>query len=145
VRKPLAINIKVATKERGDRRDKPQTPCPLVQPEPSRVPKPTSKPATTTHIQGCDCTSGKVSPARRYNQGAAARPSKAIQRQPLSPASPLQVPDSRPEIPNTRPLNSTRIEAAKPTNAPPNQALHGVNEVQSIAIISASRGAKDSI
>ena len=47
-----ALNMKtpVATHERGDRRAIPQTPCPEVQPEPSRVPNPTSRPAKI--IQG---------------------------------------------------------------------------------------------
>jgi hypothetical protein len=36
---------KVAAIERGERRATPQTPWPLVQPLPSLVPKPTSRPA----------------------------------------------------------------------------------------------------
>ena len=34
VTKPAAMNVAVAANERGDRRDRPQTPCPLVQPLP---------------------------------------------------------------------------------------------------------------
>ena len=43
----VAMNTPVATSDRGERRATPQTPCPLVQPLPSRVPKPTSRPAPT--------------------------------------------------------------------------------------------------
>src|SRR5439155_2174530 len=46
VTNPAAMNDSVATIERGDRRDIPHTPWPLVQPAPYRVPMPTSKPAT---------------------------------------------------------------------------------------------------
>ena len=34
VAKPAAMKAQVATSERGDRRDRPHTPWPLVQPEP---------------------------------------------------------------------------------------------------------------
>ena len=42
---PASINVIVAITERIDRRLIPQIPCPLVQPEPKRVPKPTKRPA----------------------------------------------------------------------------------------------------
>src|SRR3546814_4775518 len=38
------MNAPVAAIERGDRRERPQTPWPLVQPLPSLVPKPTISP-----------------------------------------------------------------------------------------------------
>jgi hypothetical protein len=41
---PLIIKIKVAITDRGERLPIPQTPCPLVQPPPKRVPKPTNRP-----------------------------------------------------------------------------------------------------
>ena len=44
VAKPAAMNVRVATSERGDRRARPQTPWPLVQPLARRVPKPTRRP-----------------------------------------------------------------------------------------------------
>ena len=45
------MNIAVATSDRADKRAMPQTPCPEVQPPLSRVPKPTSRPATTMMLQ----------------------------------------------------------------------------------------------
>ena len=45
VAKPAPMNASVATSERGESRERPQTPCPLVQPPPSRVPNPTRTPA----------------------------------------------------------------------------------------------------
>src|SRR3546814_18712137 len=44
---PVAMNFRVATIERAERRLTPQTPGPLVQPLPRRVPTPTASPATT--------------------------------------------------------------------------------------------------
>ena len=40
------MNTITATSERSDRRPRPHTPWPLVQPPPKRVPKPTSRPAS---------------------------------------------------------------------------------------------------
>ena len=41
----VVMNTAVATSERRESRANPQTPCPLVHPLPSRVPKPTRSPA----------------------------------------------------------------------------------------------------
>lgn len=46
--KPLSMKHAVATIERGERRDIPQTPCPLVQPEPNLVPIPTNTQVITS-------------------------------------------------------------------------------------------------
>jgi hypothetical protein len=45
---PDAMNAWVATIERGDTREMPHTPCPLVQPDPLRVPTPMTSPATAS-------------------------------------------------------------------------------------------------
>ncbi len=41
----VSMKVPVATSERSEKRLRPQTPCPLVQPLPKRVPNPTSSPA----------------------------------------------------------------------------------------------------
>lgn len=43
---PAAMNVMVATSDRTDNRDKPQTPWPEVQLLPHTAPKPVSNPAT---------------------------------------------------------------------------------------------------
>ncbi len=43
----ITIKVIVATQERPEKRDMPQTPWPLVQPFASDVPTPTNKPDTT--------------------------------------------------------------------------------------------------
>ena len=63
VKIPAAIKVAVATRERWERRLTPHTPWPLVQPLPSRVPKPTSNPATTSIGQELKCAGS--SPATR--------------------------------------------------------------------------------
>lgn len=44
---PAVRNMTVALNDRKENRDKPHTPCPLVQPLPIAVPKPTNKPPKT--------------------------------------------------------------------------------------------------
>ena len=46
-----AMNTQVATSERGERRARPQTPCPLVQPPPYPDPNPTSSPPAKANVQ----------------------------------------------------------------------------------------------
>jgi hypothetical protein len=56
----------VAASERGESLAIPQTPCPLVQPLPSRVPNPTRRPAAITTATGAgDVRSGSRPPAAR--------------------------------------------------------------------------------
>ena len=43
---PVAMKTITATSERSEKRPRPHTPWPLVQPPPMRVPKPTSRPAS---------------------------------------------------------------------------------------------------
>ena len=53
----VTMNSAVAVSERGDSLASPQTPCPLVQPPPRRVPKPTNSPAAMTiGVDGGSCT-----------------------------------------------------------------------------------------
>jgi hypothetical protein len=75
---------KVATKERIDKRLRPQMPWPLVQPAPQRVPKPTSKPAAMTMVQLASIRGVCISSAGKMNlaaKGAANMPSKNVMRQ----------------------------------------------------------------
>ena len=44
--KPEKMKLIVAIKDLSESRLNPDIPCPLVQPEPIRVPKPTKRPAT---------------------------------------------------------------------------------------------------
>ena len=59
----VAMNTAVATSERGEPRPMPQTPWPLVQPAPRRVPKPTIRPAMTRRGRGCIEFNGRQSTA----------------------------------------------------------------------------------
>ena len=52
ITKPANIKLIVAMSDRIESRPKPQTPWPLVQPDPIRVPIPTSRPASKS--SGCD-------------------------------------------------------------------------------------------
>jgi hypothetical protein len=62
---PVVMNVSVAASDRPDMRLRPQTPCPLVQPLPRRVPTPTSKPATTAVA-----SPGSLPPAATREEGA---------------------------------------------------------------------------
>ena len=75
--KTCAMKVAVAASERGETRARPQTPCPLVQPLPSRVPKPTSSPpaisvAALASIEGAAGANRKLA-----TSGAAMRPASA--------------------------------------------------------------------
>ena len=65
VRIAVAMNTRVAAMERGEPRPIPQTPCPLVQPAPSRVPNPTIRPATTRRPSDCVRSTGGRDPPKR--------------------------------------------------------------------------------
>ena len=61
VRKLAAMKAPVAPADRGERRARPQTPWPLVQPLLTVVPKPTSKPPRTrvgSWVEMTDTVSG---------------------------------------------------------------------------------------
>ena len=75
------MKIPVATNERGDRRAKPQTPWPLVQPEPSRAPKPTSRPEATSVSHEASKAGGALLHRARATSGDRTRPTISDQRQ----------------------------------------------------------------
>ena len=62
---PSAMNVRVATADRGERRPSPQTPCPLVHPPPMRVPMPTSNPLMATIHMGVRDGSGSGCPSAK--------------------------------------------------------------------------------
>src|SRR5690606_9851596 len=63
---PPARNVTTAAMERGENRARPTMPWPLVQPEPMRVPKPTSSPASTmTGSEAVMVTAGQSPASRR--------------------------------------------------------------------------------
>src|SRR3546814_8451244 len=66
VTNPASMNAPVAAIERGDRRERPQKPWPLVQPLPNLVPKPTiSPPINRIPSDGANGVStGPPTPAR---------------------------------------------------------------------------------
>ena len=107
VRAATAMKTPVATTERGDRRARPQTPWPLVQPEPQRVPKPTIRPpSTSSQTSEVICTSG----LRISAEARAAPPSRpAMKRRPRVRGAPFDRPVAaavRPETPATRPFSN---------------------------------------
>ena len=53
---PVAIKVSVATIDRVEPRAIPQTPCPLVQPLPNRLPTPTNTPPSKTCHQARSMT-----------------------------------------------------------------------------------------
>src|SRR5437660_1602408 len=60
---PVAVKTIVATIARFERRLTPQIPCPLVQPPPSRVPKPTATPASAKSGRAAGlaaCAAGRI-------------------------------------------------------------------------------------
>src|SRR5262249_43964788 len=105
--------------ERFDSRAKPQTPCPLVQQLPRRVPNPTRSPAATISDQEEETSIfGSEPPARRYRTGAVTKARMNATRQPISPARGSSAPPTIPLIPAIRPIKSHKREAERPIKEP---------------------------
>src|SRR6266702_3605716 len=124
---PVAMKTSVATMERTDSREMPQTPCPEVQPLPHTEPKPTRRPARTSRIPPVSIDwAGKFPVASRKNDGTATSPA----RNAMGPAS-SRSPEggstraAMPLMPAIRPLNAISITAERPINAPPAIAAVG--------------------
>ena len=85
------MNVAVATSDARDRREMPHTPWPDVQPPPTRVPNPTSTPATiSTGVEAGvaaagDATTAAISPAPMSPARNAIRSPRAA-RSPSAPA-----------------------------------------------------------
>ena len=128
------MKVAVAANERGESRDRPQTPCPLVQPEPKRDPNPTSAPARrrTHHDVENDGASGA-----RHNEitkGAESSPAIKAARHKASFFQGGRRPPIIPLIPATRPTPRIIIADDRPISAPPDSALQGVKWTQSICM-----------
>src|SRR3984893_16593011 len=115
--------------ERGDKRAKPRMPWPDVQPEPSRVPNPTNRPAMPS--QGSDVsirTAGHAPNIVRKRSGPRSRPMTKATFVTSRASMPLNTPPPIPLMPAIRPLRTSSSTAERPINSPP-----------------ASEGRKDSI
>ena len=125
---PEPINSGVATSERTENRDMPQTPWPLVQPLPRRVPNPTNNPPTISSNgeEGyCDITPSLIqlmitAPTNILRTNVVAK---------IQGGPDLLIADARanrPLIPAIRPAPSSRTAAANPINNPPIKPLRGM-------------------
>ena len=126
---PKPIKVTVAAIERGERRAFPQIPCPLVHPDPRRVPNPTNSPATINNgTLLLIVTAGKGAP-NWYNNGETMSPktNSTCQTSTFFGLSKLAL------IPLThamRPMPSNKMTVATPIIAPPTKDI-GVNACQS--------------
>ena len=112
----------MAAMDRFDKRATPHMPWPLVQPDPIRAPKPTSRPATIS--VGMERSSPKeMTPTA--DQLAAnppmTRPIRKTARQSHSPARGNTTPAIMPLIPAILPLNNNRSPPPNPINTPPSR------------------------
>jgi hypothetical protein len=106
------MNTQVATKERNERRPKPHTPCPLVQPEPITVPTPTSKPATMSKGRGRCAIAGGESHAAN-SAPPTIKPARNAQRQAPSLGFSDNALEAIPLIPATLPSEAKSSQEAK--------------------------------
>src|SRR5260370_40032682 len=106
--------------ERGDKRAKPRMPWPDVQPEPSRVPNPTSRPAIPSQGSGVSIrTTGQAPNILRKRSGPRSRPMTnaafVISRASMA----LNRPATIPLMPAMRPLRTSSSMPERAVNAPP--------------------------
>lgn len=124
---PVAMKMITATRERKENLDSPQTPWPLVQPEPSRVPNPTRRPPDTIRNHEGVMSNAIVSLANSpYISGPKIRPKTNNNRHNLSPEDEKKEPEKIPLIPAILPLKNINITAASPIRTPPIVAETGV-------------------
>lgn len=119
--------VTVAASERRDPRPRPQTPWPLVQPLPKRVPKPTSTPATMRpgieksvrgiNVGPINChqiAPPEINPIRNSIRHTRS----GVRGRVAAPNIPL--------IPAIRPFSQSKNVAEMPNKTPPIKALYGV-------------------
>ena len=104
------MKLNVANNDRGERLPRPHTPCPLVQPEPRRVPKPMSTPDTASTGKPC----GKLMVPNPSSAAGSARPIKKAILQPFAPKTPLAAFSKMPLIPAILPFSSKSVAAPAP-------------------------------
>ena len=115
---PNDMKVRVAVTDRGDRRPRPHTPWPLVQPPPMRVPIPTSNPLMAISQVGAVDSSGKGCPMTVcVSKPPRSKPNKNSHRQPRS--GPASDPQAMPLMPATRPSVRSNQMAEKPSRTPP--------------------------
>src|ERR1700704_2806394 len=121
------MKMTVAAMERRDRRATPQMPWPEVQPPPSLVPKPTSRPAAIMTIQlAGNLGEGIACPIQPAISGARMSPAMKAMRQPLSSLPKSRRPPNMPLMPAIRPVSSISKTADRPIRPPPIAAESGV-------------------
>ena len=118
VKIPVTMKISTATSERCERRPRPHTPCPLVQPEPSTVPNPTRKPAGTSMSEERVSTCGTPS-IQVKSAPPPTRPKRKAQRQNEVWRWLVNTPLVMLLIPLMRPTPASRIQLATPIRTPP--------------------------
>src|ERR1700730_14375265 len=137
----MNMKMAVAVMERPESRAIPQMPWPEVQPPPSRVPKPTSRPAaiTTAQLTGI-CGDGIAYPIQLAMSGAKMSPAVKAMRQPLSLIPKPRQPPNMPLMPATRPVNSINNTAERPISAPPIAAETGAKSAMTLSPYAAHVG-----
>jgi len=122
------MKTEVATSDRLDSRATPQTPWPLVQPPPRRVPNPTSSPAEISRTGEDAIVHGGTPEAcvADRSSGAATMPARKARRQARSPRPACARPPRMPLIPATRPFMNQSSAAESPMSTPPIAAEIGV-------------------
>ena len=90
------MNTAVAAIERGESRAMPQTPWPLVQPEPKVTPTPTIRPPMTRSPVETGTANGTVPPAATNATGARIAPARKARRHELAVSKGEKTPDRMP-------------------------------------------------
>jgi hypothetical protein len=116
----------VATNERGESRANPQTPCPLAQPPPRRVPMPTSSPPAMMITDGAGMVIFGNTPPQSVKQRAGDQPNQ--ERDPprniTCPGRPQTTDDTANSGDAT--IGEPRMVAESPISTPPIAAETGV-------------------
>src|SRR5688572_7791194 len=121
---PAAMNVTTAASERFEKRPSPQTPCPLVQPLPSRVPKPTRNPAASSREAGPVWNrGGGVGTNRSRTPPTIVIPPRNAMRQARSPGAAPATPLTMPLMPAMRPIDHSSRTAALPISTPPRRPV----------------------